>query len=75
METVSDELIRSLKKVEQEIGELGSNLDREKQLRHSARLIYAGQVVEQIGLLYSFDEQSFCQFLSANKDALQKPPK
>ena len=38
-DAVSDELIRSLEKVEQEIGELGGDLDREKQLRHLARLI------------------------------------
>ncbi len=75
LETASDELIRSLEKVEQEIGELGGDLDREKQLRHLARLIYAGQLVEQVGLLYSFNEQSLCQFLSANKNDLQKPPK
>ena len=75
LETASDELIQSLEKVEQEIGELGGDLDSEKQLRHLARLIYAGQLVEQVGLLYSFNEQSLCQFLSANKKALQKPPK
>lgn len=75
LETASDELIRSLEKVEQEIGELGGDLDREKQLRHLARLIYVGQLVEKVGVLYSFNEQSFCQFLSANKKALQKPPK
>ena len=75
LETSSDELIRLLEKVEQEIGELGGDLDREKQLRHLARLIYAGQLVEKVGLLYSFNEQSFCQFLSANKKALQKPLK
>ena len=59
LEATSDELIQSLKKVEQEIGEFGGDLDREKQLRHLARLIYAGQLVEQVGLLYSFNEQSF----------------
>lgn len=42
LEATSDELIQSLEKVEQEIGELGSDLEREKQLRHLARLIYAG---------------------------------
>ena len=75
LEATSDELIRSLEKVEQEIGELEGDLDREKQLRHLARLIYAGQLVERVGLLYSFNEQSLCQFLTANKKALQKPPK
>jgi len=75
LESATDELIRSLEKVEQEIDELGGDLEREKQLRHVARLIYAGQLVEQVGLLYSFNEQSFCQFLAANKNTLQKPPK
>ena len=72
LETASDELIRSLEKIEQEIGELGGDLDREKQLRHLARLIYAGQLVEQVRLLYSLNEQSFCQFLSANKKSPTK---
>lgn len=42
------------------------------ELRHLARLIYVGQLVERVGLLYSFNEQSLCQFLSANKKVLQK---
>lgn len=75
LEAATDELIRSLEKVEQEIDELEGDLDRDKQLKHLARLIYAGHLVEQVGLLYSLNEQSFCQFLAANKEALQKPPK
>ena len=32
-----------------------------------------GQLVETAGLLYSLNEQAFCQFLSDNKHSLQKP--
>ena len=56
LEAASDELIQSLEKVEQEIVELGGDLVGERQLRHLARLIYVGQLVEQVGLLYSFNE-------------------
>lgn len=45
----------------------------DKELRYLTRLLYAGQLVEQAGLLYSLNEQAFCQFLSDNKHALQKP--
>lgn len=42
-------------------------------MKHLARLIYAGQVVEKVGLLYSFNEQALCEILTANKSKLEKP--
>ena len=45
----------------------------DKELRHLARLLYVGQFVEQADLLYPLNEQAFCQFLSDNKNTLQKP--
>ena len=42
-------------------------------LRHLARLLYVEQLVSKVGLLYSLNEQAFCQFLSDNKNTLQKP--
>ena len=46
----------------------------DKELRHLARLLYVGLLVERSGLLYSLNEQSFCQFLTDNKNTLKKPP-
>lgn len=43
-------------------------------MKHLARLIYAGQVVEKVGLLYSFNEQALYEILTANKNNLEKPP-
>ena len=43
-------------------------------MKHLARLIYAGQVVEKVGLLYSFNEQALYEILTANKSKLEKPP-
>lgn len=62
-----------LENVEQTIEALNADSEREKDLKHLARLIYAGKVVEKAGLLYSFNSQALCQFLATNKITLQKP--
>ena len=70
------ELIRSeLEQLERNIAFLNDDYERENELRHLARLIYAGKIVEKAGLLYSFNEQTLCQFLAQNKTALQTSPK
>lgn len=63
-----------LENVERNIAALNANTERENELRHFARLIYAGKIVEKAGLLYSFNEHSLLLFLAQNKTALQKPP-
>lgn len=70
----SDNLGISLENVEKRIKALGEESDDEKELRYLARLLYAGKIIEKVGLLYSFNEQSLSQFLSENKSKLQKPP-
>ena len=69
----SSNLIPSLEPLEMQMQLLNALSDSDKQLRHLARLLYAGQLVERAGLLYSLNEQIFCYFLSDNKHALQKP--
>ena len=64
----------TLEKVEQQISALGREANLEKEMKHLARLIYAGQVVEKVGLLYSFNEQALSEILTANKSELEKPP-
>lgn len=71
----SERLNFSLEEVEKEIATLGDDLEHEKEIRRLARLIYAGKIVEKVGLLYSFNEQALYQFLVANKSELEKPPK
>ena len=68
-------LAEKLKIVERQIGQLERESENENQMRHLARLIFAGKIVEKSGLLYSFNEQSLCEFLTANKSKLEKPPK
>ena len=70
----SDNLGTSLENVEKQIKALGEDSDDEKELHYLARLLYAGKIIEKVGLLYSFNEQSLAQFLSENKSKLQKPP-
>ena len=67
-------LSMTLEKVEQQISTLGREANLEKEMKHLARLIYAGQVVEKVGLLYSFNEQALYEILTANKSKLEKPP-
>lgn len=70
----SDNLGTSLEDVEKRIKALGEDSNNEKEMRYLARLLYAGKILEKVGLLYSFNEQSLAQFLSENKSKLQKPP-
>ena len=69
----SNRLLPSLEQIERQIQALDDDSNFDKELRHLARLLYVGQLVEHVGLLYSLNEQSFCQFLTNNKNALQKP--
>ena len=73
LRTESKHLLPSLEQIERQIQALDDDSNTDKDLRHLARLLYAGQLVERAGLLYSLNEQAFCQFLSDNKHALQKP--
>lgn len=74
LKSQSDNLGTSLEDVEERIKALGEDSNNEKELRYLARLLYAGKILEKVGLLYSFNEQSLSQFLSENKSKLQKPP-
>ena len=69
----SNRLIPSLEQIERQIQALDNDSNTDKELRHLARLLHAGQLVERAGLLYLLNEQAFCQFLTDNKNALQKP--
>ena len=69
----SNRLLPSLEQIELQIQALDDDSNPDKVLRHLARLFYVGQLVEKVGLLYSLNEQAFCQFLTDNKLSLQKP--
>ena len=69
----SKHLVPSLEQIERQIQALEDDSNTDKELRHLARLLHAGQLVERAGLLYSLNEQAFCQFLADNKLSLQKP--
>ena len=69
----SKRLLPSLEQIEQQIQDLDDDSSFDKELRHLARLLYVGQLVEKVGLLYSLNEHAFCQFLSDNKLSLQMP--
>ena len=70
----SDNLGTSLENVEKQIKALKEESENEKELLYLTRLLYAGKIIEKVGLLYSFNELSLAQFLSENKSKLQKPP-
>ena len=65
--------MRSLENVECQIEQIGNDSTKEIEMKHLARLIFAGKIIEKSGLLYTFNEQSLYEFLTANKNKLQKP--
>ena len=62
-------------KIETQMANLKNESEAEKEIWHLARLIYAGKIVEKVGLLYTFNDQTLFEFLTANKNCLEKPPK
>jgi hypothetical protein len=73
LRTDSKLLLPSIEQLEQQMQALDDESKADKELRRLAHLLYVGQLVERVGLLYSLNEQTFCQFLLDNKNALQKP--
>ena len=73
LRTDSKRLIPSIEQLEQQMQALDDESNSDKELRHVARLLYVGLLVEQTGLLYSLNEKTFCHFLLDHKNALQKP--
>ena len=69
----SNRLLPSLEQIERQIQALEDDSNTDKELHHLARLLYVGQLVEKVGLLYSLNELAFCHFLADNKLSLQKP--
>lgn len=66
-------LMEKLENLERQLEKIGVDMEGEKEMRRLARLIYAGQMLEKVGLLYTNNEQSLCEILAANKNKLQKP--
>jgi len=66
-------LMRLLENVECQIERIGNDSTKESEMKYLARLIFAGKIIEKSGLLYTFNEQSLYEFLTANKNKLQKP--
>ena len=60
-------------KIENQMAELENESESEKEMRHLARLIYAGKILEKSGLLYTFNEQTLFEFLTENKNKIEKP--
>ncbi len=60
-------------KIENQMADLEKESESEKEMRHLAILIYAGKILEKSGLLYTFNEQTLFEFLTANKNKIEKP--
>jgi len=69
----SSNLIPSLEQLELQMKSINGDSDSDREMQRLARLLYVGQLVERVGLLYSLNEQCFCQLLADNKNDLQKP--
>ena len=68
-------LSADFEKIETQMANLENESESEKEIRHLARLIFAGKILEKSGLLYTFNEQTLFEFLTENKNDLEKPPK
>ena len=68
-------LSSEFEKIETQMAGLERESESEKEMWHLARLIFAGRIIEKVGLLYTFNEQTLFEFLTANKNELEKPPK
>lgn len=66
--------LTALEKLEQQMALLNDHFGNDSELWRLACLLYVGQLVEQAGLLYSLNEQYFCQLLADNKKDLLLPP-
>ena len=73
LRTDSKLLLPYIEQLELKMQALDDESKADKELRRLAHLLYVGQLVERVGLFYSLNEQTFCQFLLDNKNALQKP--
>lgn len=67
-------LSAEFEKIENQMANLENESESEKEMRHLARLIFAGKILEKSGLLYTFNEQTLFEFLTANKNKLEKSP-
>lgn len=67
-------LSADFEKIENQMAALENESESEKEMRRLARLIFAGKILEKSGLLYTFNEQTLFEFLTANKNNLEKPP-
>ena len=66
-------LSADFEKIETQMANLENESESEKEMWRVARLIYAGKILEKSGLLYTFNEQSLLEFLTANKNKIEKP--
>ena len=60
-----------LENLEVEIGLVRDEISAKKEIKYLERLIYAGKILEKVGLLYSFNEQTLCEVLTTNKGRIQ----
>ena len=67
-------LSADFEKIETQMANLEKETESEKEMWHLARLIYAGKILEKSGLLYTFNEKSLFEILTANKNKIEKPP-
>ena len=67
-------LSSEFEKIETQMAKLENESESEKEMRRLARLIFAGKIFEKSGLLYTFNEQTLFEFLTANKNKLEKSP-
>ena len=66
-------ILESLKKKGDELAKIGEEVEEEREMKYISRLLYAGEVIESAGLLFTFNEKSLLKVLMDNRAKIQKP--
>ena len=67
-----DKMIYSLEELKGRNEKLEKEVENEGKMKHISRLLYAGEIIERAGLLYTFKEENLYKVLIDNRTKIQK---
>ena len=67
-----DKMIYSLEELKGRNEKLEKEVENEEKMKHISRLLYAGEIIERAGLLYTFKEENLYKVLIDNRTKIQK---
>ena len=67
-----DKMIYSLEELKCRNEKLEKEVENEGKMKYISRLLYAGEIIERAGLLYTFKEENLYKILIDNRTKIQK---